>query len=216
MQTFHRDLLILSSAESFGYNLFFAALSATVGFGHALWFWFQNPFSFRISRHWVQYISTYTIFWLLILLSLVLRMGFTLFFSLYNVAEYENQLSLYHELPILLMLLPLVIFLNLWVPIRLKYRSGNWFRISCLAFFVVTLILSLSSPIDQSHMNEVWRRKNASYDAIVDDELRIASYRGIAISNKVATETFRLNMPSYSKSSSFRYDVLTGSLLFWI
>ena len=108
------------------------------------------------------------------------------FFALYNVEEYENHLSLYRDLPLLMILFPLVFFLNLWVPIRLKYSVGNWFWISFLVYCTVTVILGLASPIDQEHMNEAWRRHNAPYDAIVHQELKRAHDNGIRITPDAA------------------------------
>ncbi|MEO0272802.1 MAG: hypothetical protein ABIM30_06920, partial [candidate division WOR-3 bacterium] len=62
-QTFSRDLLIPTNEEFVGYNLFFAAVSITAGLGLTIWFWFHNPFSFKISKYWTQFIRTYSIFW---------------------------------------------------------------------------------------------------------------------------------------------------------
>ncbi len=186
------DLLIPTRAEFMGYNFFFAAVSITIGFGFAGWFWFHNPFSFRVSKIWNQFIRTYIITGTLILLVVVLRTGLITMNLLYGLDGYDNHLSFYSEAPELLILLPTVFFLNVWTPIRLKYRAGNWFWISMVVYLLGTTLLGLSSPIDQSKLNGNWQQSISSYNKIVDEEIKRASLSGISIPEKTI-EILRFN-----------------------
>lgn len=160
-QTFYADLIMLFPKEFLCYNLFFAAISATVGFGLAIQFWFHGHLSLKLPRRWVEYIRTISIFWIFLLLLLVYRLGIVLVLSLYNMHDYDDELSFYRDLPLLLILLPFVSFLNIWNPIIMKYRVGKWLWISLFSYCMVTVTLGLNSSIDQSHMNEAWKKVNA-------------------------------------------------------
>jgi len=178
---FSGDLLIPTHEEFIGYNFFFAAVSITVGCGFTGWFWFHNPFSFKVSKIWNQFIRAYLIAGTLILLVVVLRTGYFTMNLLYGLDGYDNHLSFYYEIPELLVLLPTVFFLNVWIPIRLKYRAGNWFWISLVVYFLGTILLGLSSPIDQSKLNRNWDRSISPYNKIVDSEIERATLNGITI-----------------------------------
>lgn len=175
------DLLIPTKAEIIAYNLFFAAISITAGFGLTIWFWFHNPFSFKHSYSFNQFTRTTIITGTLILLIAVMRTGNISLFLLYGMDGYDNHLSFYYEIPELLVLLPSYFFLNIWTPIRVKYRAGNWFWYSIIIFCTGTVVLGFSTPIDQTQMNENWERSNAPYHKIVDSEVARAKDKGIKI-----------------------------------
>lgn len=201
------DLLIPTKKEFILYNLFFSAASITTGFGMTAWFWFQNPTSFKISKRWNQFIRLYLITSTLTLLIVILRTGNFVFLLLYGLDGYDNHLNFVEEMPELLALIPIVFFLNIWTPIRLKYRSGKWFLYSIVLFFLGTIILAASSPIDQSKMNDNWNRLNAPFNNIVDSEIMRAKSNGVTISPQTV-ETLRfkrkqrvINLASLLKDS---------------
>lgn len=175
------DLLIPTKAEIIAYNLFFAAVSIAAGFGMAAWFWFHNPFSFRHSYSLNQYVRTSLITGTLILLVAVMRTGKISLFLLYGMDGYDNHLSFYYEMPELLVLLPTFFFLNVWTPIRIKYRAGNWLWYSIIIYITGTVVLGFSTPIDQTQMNNNWEKYNTPYHQIVDEEVARAKSNGISI-----------------------------------
>jgi hypothetical protein len=186
------DLLIPTKAEFIAYNLFFSAISITIGFGIMTWFWFHNPFSFRHSYSFNQFIRTSLITGTLILLVAVMRTSNISLNLLYGLDGYDNHLSFYYEMPELLILLPTFFFLNSWTTIRIKYRAGNWFWYSILTYCVGTAILGFSTPIDQNQLNSNWDKFNAPYHKIIDNELEQAKSNGITIPPKII-ETLRFN-----------------------
>jgi hypothetical protein len=111
---------------------------------------------------------------------------------LYGLDGYDNHFSFYYQTPELLILLPTTFFLNIWTPIRLKYRAGKWFWISLGIYVFGTIILGFSSPIDQTILNGKWTKSNAPYNKIVDDEIKRALINNITISEKTI-ETLKFN-----------------------
>ncbi len=175
------DLLIPTKAEFVAYNLFFSAISITTGFGITAWFWFHNPFSFKHSYSFNQFIRTSLITGTLIMLVALMKTSTISVFLLYGIDGYDNHLSFYYQIPELLVLFPTFFFLNIWTPIRIKYRAGNWFWYSIIAYCTGTVILGFSSPIDQSRLNNNWDKLNAPYHKIVDSEVVRARNNGINI-----------------------------------
>jgi hypothetical protein len=190
--TFDSDLLIPTEREFFVYNLFFAAVSATIGFGVTVWFWFNGLFSSERPRSRINYISAYSMFWAMTLIYVVSKTGSAMTLILFAVEGYDDNLNFSKEFPLLLFLLPTVFFLNIWTPIRLSFRSGNWFTKSLGGYVTLSIILAFSSPIDQSGMNDSWHKYMALYNQIVDSEIRTAQLKGLQLSPK-AVATIRFN-----------------------
>jgi hypothetical protein len=111
---------------------------------------------------------------------------------LFAMDGYDDHLNLLKEFPLLLFLLPTVLFLNIWTGIRLSFRSGGWFLKSLGAYIVLSTILAFSSPIDQSGLNDSWNKYMAPYNQIVDKEILTAQSKGLKFSPK-AIETIRFN-----------------------
>jgi hypothetical protein len=186
------DPIALTTSESFIYNLFFAAVSATIGFGTMVWFWFHGLFSRHTPRRRINYISAFSMFWGMALLYVISKTGFSLTWILFTMDGYDDHLNLSREFPALLFLLPTVLFLNIWVPIRLTYRSGAWFLKALGGYFTLSLILAFSSPINHAKINGSWKEYMRPYNEIVDNEIKKAASKGIKISPG-AVETIRFN-----------------------
>jgi hypothetical protein len=191
-QSFDSDLIIPTNSEFIIYNFFFAAVAVTVGFGATVWFWFHGLFNSSKPRRRIIYISAYAMFWSMTLLYLVSKVGSNLTWILFSVDGYDDHLNLSRELPLLLFLLPIVLFLNIWTPIRLSFRSGNWLFKSLLVFVITSTILALNPPVDQTILNDSWLTYMKPYNKIVDDELKKARTKGLAFSEQ-AINTLRFN-----------------------
>jgi len=191
-QTFDSDLLIPTETEFFIYNLFFAAVSVTFGFGVTVWFWFHGLFSSQRPRRRINYISAYSMFWSMTLIYVVSKTGSNMTWLLFAMDGYDDHLNLSKEFPLLLFLLPTVLFLNIWTGIRLSFRSGGWFLKSLGVYIVLSATLAFSSPIDQGGMNDSWNEYMTPYNQIVDNEIKKAQSKGLQFSVK-AVETIRFN-----------------------
>lgn len=131
-------------------------------------------------------------FWSMTLLYVVSKSGSIMTWILFDMDGYDDHLNLSKEFPFLLFLLPTIFFLNIWTPIRLSFRSGNWLLKALGGYLMLSIILAFSSPIDQSRLNDSWNKYMAPYNQIVDNELRIAQSKGLQLSSK-AVETIRFN-----------------------
>lgn len=131
-------------------------------------------------------------FWSMGLLYVVSKSGAMVTWLLYDMDGYDDHLNFSKEFPLLLFLLPTVVFLNIWTPIRLSFRSGHWLLRSLGGYLVLSIILAFSSPIDQSVLNNSWNKYMSPYNQIVDIELRTAQTKGLQLSPK-AVETIRFN-----------------------
>ena len=77
--TLHNDLLIPTGRVFFLYNLFFAAVSVTVGFGVSVLLWFTGSLRRQTPAQRVYFIWANAAFWSMILLFLLGRVGMSLF-----------------------------------------------------------------------------------------------------------------------------------------
>ena len=131
-------------------------------------------------------------FWSMTLIYVVSKIGSSMHWILFAMDEYDNHLNLSKEFPLLLFLLPTVLFLNIWTPIRLSFRSGSWLLISLSGYVILSTVLAFSSPIDQNGLNDSWHKYMAPYNEIVDNEIQLAESKGIHFSAK-AVETIRFS-----------------------
>lgn len=152
-----------------------------------VWFWFHGLFSSNKPRVKVNFISTYAMFWSMALLYIISKTGSFLTWIPFSLGGYDDQLNLAREFPLLLFLLPVVFFLNIWAPIRLHYRSGRWLIKSLVLFVLLTTTLALNNPIDQKNLNSSWDKHMAPYDKIVSDEIKVARSKGIVFSDSAVT-----------------------------
>ena len=191
-QTFDSDLLIPTDTEFLIYNFFFAAVSVTFGFGFTVWFWFHGLFSSQRPRRRLNYISAYAIFWSMTLVYIVSKTGSNMTWLLFAMDGYDDHLNLSKEFPLLLFLLPTVLFLNMWTGIRFSFRSAGWLVKSLGVYIVLSAILAFSTPIDQSLLNNKWSEYMAPYNQIVDNEIQTAKSKGVNFSSR-AVEIIRFN-----------------------
>lgn len=191
-QIFDSDLIILNDREVIAHNLFFAAVATTVGFGVMIWFWFHNPFSITAPRRSILYVRANALFWPLVLLLVITRMSTLLNWLLYSMYSYDEHLNFYSEFPLLLILLPTVMFFNIWGPVRLYFRVGKWFWVSIFGFLVLVLVMGFNSPIDQVILNDSWSKRIAPYNKIVNDEIAKAQLKGVKLDDH-AIEILRFN-----------------------
>ncbi len=179
------DVIILTKNEQFAFRLFIAAISMAVGFGLTVWSWFHNPFRFTHRFSFNQYLRISILTGALMMLIAVMRGGDVVIQLLYSLDGYDNHFNFYEQVPELLVVLPTFFFLNVWTPIRIKYRAGNWFWYSILIYVVGSLLLSLSSDVDQSNRIAKWKRANAPYQQMVYTELSKARAQGIELDSSL-------------------------------
>lgn len=182
-RTLDSDFVVLTFAEHFWYNLFFAAICVTAGFGFTVWTWFHDMrASNRMPRRRINYISAYSIFWGMGLLYVVAKEGTVLGILFYGRVGYDGYMDWLKELPEILVMMPTLAFLNIWVPIRRAFICGRWMIIIFAAWIAWSTILALSFPLDSSELNRIGERKLAPYRQIVNEETAKARSKGVVFS----------------------------------
>lgn len=193
LRTLDSDFVVLTSLEYYQYNLFFAAISATAGFGFTVWTWFHGMrVSSRKPRRRLNYISAYAIFWSIGLIYVVAKGGTVLGFLFYDQIGYDGHMDWLRQMPELLVFMPTLAFLNIWTPIRLTFISGKWMKISIAAWIAWSVLLAWCFPFDHSELNKLAERKLAPYQKIVNEEVAMAQSKGVLISES-ALEAIKYN-----------------------
>lgn len=175
MTSFSADLLVLKENELQFYNYFFSALATILGLSIAIWIWMGNHSHRRKKdRIFKQLARTNAllIFW--IILMSVARFGSLLPIILTGSPGYDNQLDLVDEFPILLILLPLIVFTQSWFTVKLVYRANKWIFISLVISIIVTVVLKKTTSINQEFLNTAYFHQFEKDFRYVDQEISIA------------------------------------------
>jgi hypothetical protein len=197
---YHADLLILSPSETRFYNAFFACFAAVLGHTILLWVWMQGHYSSRVGQRLkLQLAGTYlmTIFWVMILV--VSRFGFLLPIILFGFGSDDQGLNLHQSHPWLFVLLLMVIFLQGWMAVRLRFRL-SWKAMGAGTASVLTMaaILFFTTSLDQDRLNKLYRQQfYADFETIASELERAEKMYGI----RFTEQTVAVLEENYSPSA---------------
>lgn len=176
MTSLDADLMTLPKHEVLFFNYFFSALSTVLGFSMTIWMWMNNTKHKhkrdRLNKRYTQ-INSMLIFWIILLV--LVRFGTILPFLLFGTRGYDNHLNLYEDYWILFVLLPIVIFMQNWTPVRLIYRSKKWMLLSFLFCIATTITLTYTTSIDQGIINEIYYNRYQKDYLYIDNEINKAN-----------------------------------------
>lgn len=140
-----RILLVLTPTENYVYNLFYAAIASSLGFSIALRFILQN---FIKRTNWrILSLTRRTLnsegFWTWSFLLWFGKLG-SILGIWYLVSALQYELDFIAEFPLLLVLLPIVLFYSLWPSLsRLVYSNKlRWF--TSLSFIFILMSASFA------------------------------------------------------------------------
>lgn len=180
--TFMRDPYILSYKEFRLYDLFFAALSSSLGFGLTIICWFFLP-NRKIKRNYLRTLTVSTSFFITILaLAIISRFGSILSLIVYNLPGYDNHLDILKNFKLLLILIPIYILFANWNSIRLIFKSKNWVLASIVLFLLNTMFLFKTTYADRNLLNHTYYSKNKERFEYIDNEINSGKNLGIHIS----------------------------------
>ncbi len=174
------DPIILPEKEFRLYDLFFAAISASFGFGLTIIFWLsgRNP---KIKKHRLQIYAVANAWFVIFATLLILtRFGYLLAFILYPMKGYDNQLDFIHDFRLLLILIPIYLFTVQWNAIRRIFKTGKWFLISVVFYCITVLFLFKVTPVDREILNKSYYLANKEYFNYIDQEFKKAEKYGIS------------------------------------
>lgn len=193
------DLQILKPNELLFFNYFFASLSSASGFSITIWIWMNNHHpKGRLKRVLSITSGMYAnvLFWIVLMMFSRLGPIFSLFF--YHLPGFQETVNFYENYKILFIFLPIVIFLQNWLMLRLIYRSGRWMIISFALCVILTFILKRTTEIDQQKFNNLYFNKyKTEYRFIAEEVERAKKEYGIEY-NKQTIEDLR----NYRKENS--------------
>jgi hypothetical protein len=148
------DLLILDKQEYLFYDMFFASLSATLGFAIAVWIWMNNNNHLRKrDRINKQLARTYSLLGFWVFFGVVARFGTNLPIILYRTYGYDNHLNLHDDFWLIFVLIPIVVFFQSWLGVRLVYRPGKWIWLSLICCLTMSLVLFKTTGVDREIVN---------------------------------------------------------------
>lgn len=170
--TMSADLLILSGSELRFFNYFFSSVATTLGFSITIWIWMSNSTHNRRSdkiHKQLSRINALLVFW--IFLMVIARFGSIPPSVLYGMPGYENHFNLYQDFWILFILIPMFIFMQSWVPVRLGYRSGRWILLSLGLCILTVFTLSMTTTVNQEKLNNTYRLRFEKDYQYIDQEM---------------------------------------------
>jgi hypothetical protein len=216
------DLLILSKQELTFFNYFFSSLSTVLGLSITIWVWMQSRNHKRIkSRLYKQLSITYSVLWFWVVLMIVSRFGSLLPIVLLGTQGYDNHLNFLNEFWLIFVLIPVVIFLQSWMAVRLVYRLGYWMLVSFLFCIVFSLILQFTTTLNQEMHNNLYHQRFKSDYDYINQELSIASkeygihydIQTIEILKKQMTESSIEQVSRVKKAFSLDYPVSLDTII---
>ncbi|MBN1617893.1 hypothetical protein JW887_00945, partial [Candidatus Dojkabacteria bacterium] len=184
--TFNGDPFILSPKEFKKYDLFFASLSASIGFGIAIVYWFLGYNNRIVKRYLKRFAITNALFVSIVVLMVVSRFGSILPIILYRNG-FDGQLLIHRDYGLLLILTPLYVFFGNWNAVRAFLRTRHWILISFAIYCLVTLFLYKTTALNKDNLNAHYYHQNRERFEYIDQQLRMAARMDITFTNDIKT-----------------------------
>ncbi|WP_167619416.1 hypothetical protein [Maribellus sediminis] len=183
LTTFTRDAYILSHREFKLYDLFFAALSSSIGFGFTVVIWFYVSNKKKGKKYLTTFVASTSFFITFLALAFVTRFGSILSLIVYNLYGYDNHLDILKDFWLLLILIPIYILFANWNSVRLVFKTKNWVLVSIIAFLLNTMFLFKTTYFDRDKINQIHYSRNKDRFEFIDDEINKAKQIGVNISD---------------------------------
>lgn len=193
------DLIVLDKSTSVSYNVFFASLSAALGFSMTFWFWMSGTKAqdqkHRLSNR-LSVVNSSLSIW--VSLMVIGRLGHILFWGLYTNKNYDSELVLMEDFNFLFYLLPLVIFFQNWISVRRVSFIKKWIGFSFLGVLMMSAVLYLVASVHTDVVDDNYTERHQKEYQYIDSELQKAKDAyGISFSPRTVT----VLKQKYTKSS---------------
>ncbi len=179
------DLHILPESKARLYDLFFSALSVSLGFGFTVSLWMSGRNRNIKKRYFQTFAATmpwYTVFVVLIVLA---RIGSLVAWTLFNNKSYDNHLDFIETYGIMFILLPVCIFLSHWNTLMRLFRIKYWGAVSLLIGGLLTLMIHHTAVVDREAQNHVHYLQNKEAFDFIDSEFEAAKEYGIYLDDSL-------------------------------
>lgn len=170
------DLLILKPKELRFFDYFFTSLASTLGLSVTIWIWMSNNDHKRSKDRLYKQVSranTQLIFWLFIFV--ISRFGSVLLIGLFNSPGYDNHLNLYEDYWIIFVIIPIVVFMQNWLTVRMVYRAEKWIFVSLIFCALTTFALKATTTVDQEKLNRSYNQRFEKDFQFIDQTIKTAS-----------------------------------------
>ncbi|WP_226389144.1 hypothetical protein [Penaeicola halotolerans] len=169
------DLLILEKQERLFFDYFFSLLASVLGLCMTIWIWLQSKKHTRKKESLFKGLSitnSSLIFW--VILMMVSRFGSIFPIILMGLQGIENYLDGLKEFWILLLLLPLMTFLQSWQTVRLVYQTRWWIVLSFICCVILSVVLQKITAVNQEKVNKVYFQKLENEFSNIDEQVKFA------------------------------------------
>jgi len=183
LTTFTGDAYILSFSEFKLYDLFFATLSSSLGFGFAVICWFFVSNKNKGKKYLTTFVASTSFFITFFALAIVTRFGSVLSLVVYNLYGYDNHLDILKDFWLLLILIPIYIFFANWNSVRLQFKTKKWVLVSTIAVLLNTMFLFRTTHFDRDKINQIHYSRNKDRFEFIDNEIDKAKQIGVNISD---------------------------------
>ena len=185
------QLLVLSPEENFWYNLFYGSIASVLGFYVFVKFVIDDSFYYqnKKTKLKLRHISNEQSFFFWTFLSVFGRMAsFIGFWFLLMPLQFE--INFLNDYPWLLILIPLVLYLNIWPPIqRAAGRQGyKWIAFSLIPVMLLSLLYAHINFMDYRQVN----KNLLAYDVVLAHSLIVPESRSQEVSRGHLTVEFFL------------------------
>ncbi len=179
MITFMADPYILTEKEFRLYDLFFASLATSLGFGFTIIYWLRG----RNKNIRKRYLKTFTIsnacLITFVTLMLVARFGSILPLIVYGSQGYDGHLDLLNDFWLIFVLIPIYVFFAHWNTIRMIFRTRYWVLLSIVFYILTTFYLYKTTYADRDILNQSYYSQNKQRFDYIDSEFDKAKIHGI-------------------------------------
>lgn len=164
-------LLELTPKENFYYNLFYGSIAAILGFYVFVRFVFENSINHkspgtRLRQKQVLNEQGYSMWTFLHAFGL-----FTVVIGIWYITmSMQFDISFIDELPLLLILIPVVLFLNIWPPIlRLVGKKGyKWMAYSFVYISALSIAYGNINFVDYQNVNTYFKQHSLELSTVID------------------------------------------------
>jgi hypothetical protein len=185
LTTIFNDLLILEPNEFRYHDLFFAALSVSLGFSATTIYWLIGRKK-SIKKKYIQLLTvTNSAFISLSSFSIIARFGSNLAITPFSYCGFDNHFNFIRDFKYLLILIPVYIFLSNWLTIRLLFKVKKWMLLSIVACLVVFLFNFTFVTADKSVLNNAYYKLHEEKIHFIDQEILNARKFDISINDSM-------------------------------
>lgn len=212
INTLEADLLIPDERIYCWHNLFVSMLSVALGLSFTIWIWMGNHRHTkqrdRLRKKAAQNYTMLT-FWVVVLV--VTRFGTLAPIIQGNITGTLMPLYSNAQYFLVIILLPLVVFLQNWMGVRWVYRARRWMSYSLIASIVLVTILMKTTTVNPQHINQCYQTRFSDEYSYIDREVeRAAILYGISFT----TETTDVLKQWHSKASRDQVDRIRQAFQF--